>query len=341
MIGRTQTVLAWLLLSPLTAQALDNQDATRPFGPQAAHIYTLWQIMLAVCGVAFVATMAALLLALIRAPRGTQATVADISSLARDEPRVRRSVIAGVAVTAVALMGLLAASVLTDRALAGLPRNGAVNIKLVGHQWWWEAEYDNADPSHIFQTANELHVPVGKPVVLTLDADDVIHSFWVPNLHGKKDLIPGRTSTFEFRADQPGVYRGQCAEFCGYQHANMALLVIAETPEEYGRWLDAQQQPAHDPPDAQSARGRDVFLASTCAMCHAVGGTQASARKGPDLTHVASRRTIAAGTLRNDDGARSAWISDPHSIKPGVNMPATTLTPQDLQALLAYLRTLQ
>jgi cytochrome c oxidase subunit II len=315
-------------------------DVQLPGGVQAEAIFHLWLVMLAVCVLVFVAVMAALGLALWRAPRATRATPADVSSLMQAEPRVARSVVAGLIVSVVLLVGLLAASVFTDRAIARMPLANALHIELTAHQWWWEARYDDPEPSRIFMTANELHVPVGRPVIVTLRADDVIHSFWVPSLHGKKDLIPGRESSVSFRADRAGVYRGQCAEYCGYQHAHMVLYVVAEAPDVYERWAAQQRKPAVAPVNDEQARGRDLFVAKSCAMCHAINGTSAQARNAPDLTHVASRMTIGAGTLENSMSARAAWILDPQQFKPGAKMPGENLAPEELAALNAYLGSL-
>ena len=315
-------------------------DALLPAGPQAVALANLWWVLLAACVLVFVAVMAALAWALWRAPRVMTASAPDTPQRA-GEARMRRWVGAAVVVSGMLLLLLLAASAFTDRALAGLPLGDAVHIELTGHQFWWEARYDDADPSRIFTTANELHVPVGRPVLLTLRASDVIHSFWVPSLHGKKDLIPGRESTFAFRADRAGIYRGQCAEFCGWQHANMALLVIADEPGAYEQWASAQRAPAAAPASDEERRGRELFATSTCAMCHAVAGTLAQGRRAPDLTHVASRLTIAAGTLPNTAATRAAWILDPQQFKPGVNMPPHEFAPQDLAALGAFLGSLR
>jgi cytochrome c oxidase subunit II len=316
-------------------------DVQLPGGVQAEAIFHLWLVMLAVCVLVFVAVMAALGLALWRAPRATRATPADVSSLMQAEPRVVRSVVAGLIVSVVLLVGLLAASVFTDRAIARMPLANALHIELTAHQWWWEARYDDPEPSRIFMTANELHVPVGRPVIVTLRADDVIHSFWVPSLHGKKDLIPGRESSVSFRADRAGVYRGQCAEYCGYQHANMTLYVMADEPADYEGWAARQREPASTPVDAQQKRGLQLFVGTTCAMCHAIAGTRAQARHAPDLTHVASRMTLAAGTIENNAGSRAAWILDPQRIKPGAKMPPEALAPQDLAAINAFLGSLR
>jgi cytochrome c oxidase subunit II len=163
----------------------------------------------------------------------------------------------------------------------------------------------------------------------------------VPNLAGKKDLIPGRDATLTLRADKPGTYRGQCAEYCGAQHAKMAFLVIADPPEQYEAWAAAERRPAREPSEAQQRRGRDLFVNGRCGMCHAVQGTTAAARYGPDLTHFASRQTLAAGMLPNTLGYLAGWILDPQSIKPGANMPANPMQPPELHALLAYLGTLK
>nr|HET7859811.1 cytochrome c oxidase subunit II [Caldimonas sp.] len=212
-------------------------DALAPAGPQALALFHLWNAMLVVCTVVFVLTMAALAIALWRAPRATERAKADLEAHPRKEAALRRSVFWGIAGSALLLLVLLFASFFADRALSALPLADAVRIDLVGHRFWWEAHYEPNDPERAFATANELHVPVGRPVLIRLRADDVIHSLWIPSLGGKKDLIPGRESTIALRADRAGTYRGQCAEFCGYQHAQMALVVVAEEPERYERWL--------------------------------------------------------------------------------------------------------
>jgi cytochrome c oxidase subunit II len=334
-------IAALVGFTPVLGWAASVQDSMRPAGPQAVHIYGLWEVMLWTCIAVTLAILLAVVIALLRAPRSTSQTAPDVSSLVQTERKARNVVIAAVALSLVGLLGLILASVLVDRALAQLPLRNAVNVEVTAHQWWWEIRYQDEQPSRIFTTANEMHVPIGRPVLVTLKSDDVIHSFWVPNLHGKKDLIPGRTSTIRFRADEPGVYRGQCAEFCGYQHANMSFLVIAEPEDQFEKWADAQRQSPPAPTDPIAERGKQVFLTSTCAMCHAVQGTPAGGQKGPDLTHVASRRTLAAGTIPNNAGYLAGWIVDPQRIKPGVNMPQNSLPAEDLQALLAYLSTLQ
>jgi cytochrome c oxidase subunit II len=316
-------------------------DALDAMGPQASHIAGLWNVFMWACTAFFAAIVLALLFALWRAPRAENGAAPDLSALHSAEPGARRNVTRAVIVSVLALFALVVASVFTDRALARLSLADAVNIDLTAHQWWWTANYTNGGPSDSFTTANELHVPVGRPVVVNLKADDVIHSLWVPSLAGKKDLIPGRSTVMEFRADHPGIYRGQCAEFCGYQHALMGLLVIADPPAQYAAWVQAQRQSAAEPQDAKARHGKELFQSVSCAMCHTVHGTLAQATKGPDLTHVASRRTLAAGTLPNTPQDLAAWISNPQVHKPGTNMPATPLSKDDLEAIVAYLEGLQ
>jgi cytochrome c oxidase subunit 2 len=210
-----------------------------------------------------------------------------------------RAVAGATGLTIVLLVGFTFASLVTGRALGfnrELPDRAdapdALVVHVTGRQWWWSVEYDNPQPSLRVTTANELHLPVGRRIVLTLRAADVIHSFWVPNLAGKVDMVPGRRNVMNLYIEKPGVYRGQCAEYCGLQHAHMAFTIIAEAPEAFERWLTAQRAPAPPPQTPEQTRGLQVFESGPCAMCHAVQGTQAGARLGPDLTHVATRSTI-------------------------------------------------
>jgi cytochrome c oxidase subunit 2 len=332
--------LAALLIAGL-AVAAPQQNVLLPAGPQAGHILDLWRLTLAICTLVFAAVLGAFLYAIWRAPRSHTQQAPDVGALSHAEPRLRRNVILATAVSAILLVVLIVADFLTDRRLSSLPLKDAVNVEVGGHMWWWSARYGDTDVSRMFETANELVIPVGRPVVVTLKAGDVIHSFWVPNLHGKKDMIPGRTSQIHLRADKPGLYRGQCAEFCGFEHAMMALDVRALPPAEYEAWAEKQRQPAPEPATDLAKQGLKVFLSRTCVMCHTIQGTTAGARVGPDLTHVAGRRMLAAGALPNTPQHLAAWITDPQKIKPGSNMPPTELTPDELQALLAYLGTLK
>jgi cytochrome c oxidase subunit II len=237
----------------------------------------------------------------------------------------------------VGLILLTFASYLTDARLARAAAKPKLQIEVTAYQWWWRVKYTSDDPSQQFETANELHLPVDVPVRISLRSQDVIHSFWVPNVHGKQDLIPGRDTNIHVLAERTGLYRGQCAEFCGAQHAHMAFDVFVESQGDFDRWINAQRQTAPEPTSEQAIQGREVFMRTACVMCHSIRGTLAAASVAPDLTHVASRRSLAAGTVSNNTGNLAGWLADPHSVKPGAHMPYVGLSPQELTALVAYL----
>ena len=251
--------------------------------------------------------------------------------------RRRLMIVGGAAVaTLLTVVALTALSYLSQRQLFAQERAG-VTIKVTGYQWWWDVRYENDSPERTFTTANEIYVPVGVPVTVKLAANDVIHSFWVPSLMGKLDLIPGQDNEIQFVASRPGVYRGQCAEFCGWQHAHMGLLVIALPSAEFQAWSEAQRAPAAAPADAERQRGADLFASKACVMCHTIRGTSAGSRVGPDLTHFGSRKSIASATLPMSRGNIAAWIIDPQGIKPGVNMPNVSIAAEEIDPLVSYL----
>jgi cytochrome c oxidase subunit 2 len=317
------------------------QSALAPAGPQAARIFHLWWLMCWVTAIVFVLVLIFLGWAVVRGRRDSDAGGVRLQPDRRSDAALTRAVAVAVGLTIVTLFVLLVASVWTGRAVASLGASSAVSIEVTGYQWWWGVEYEDQTPSRRVRTANEIHVPIGRPVVLKVTSHDVIHSFWVPNLHGKRDLVPGYTTAIWLQADSPGVYRGQCAEFCGLQHAHMAFTVTAETDEQFQRWLQNQGTPAPEPGDPSTERGRYVFLHSTCPQCHTIRGTIAAAVLGPDLTHVGSRGTLAAGTLPNTLGHLAQWVADPQEIKPGNRMPPTRLAPDDLGSVVAYLESLK
>jgi cytochrome c oxidase subunit 2 len=251
-----------------------------------------------------------------------------------------RWITVGLAISCVPLLATLVWTMVALAAVAGPPRHPALVLDVTGRQWWWEVHYDAAQPSDTFTTANEIHIPLGVPVLVRLHGGDVIHSFWVPQLTGKTDTIPGQTNVSWMQADKPGVYRGQCAEFCGFQHAHMAFEVIAEPQADFERWEASQRQPA--PPAVTVEQRRGLALVEyRCGLCHSVRGTAAGAISAPDLTHLMSRRTIAAGTLRNNPGNLVGWMQDPQGIKPGALMPDQYLSSQQLSDALAYLEILK
>ncbi|MBX6331499.1 MAG: cytochrome c oxidase subunit II [Gemmatimonadaceae bacterium] len=312
-------------------------SVVHPASPQAGQIALLWWIAVGISAVVYVLVVAAFFIAIAR-HRAQEGPPAGADP--RAERRATRIVIGAAVATVVILAAWFGLSVASARALERPPAH-PVRVEVIGHQWWWELHYAGASPSDAVTSANELHVPVGIPVQLQLASADVIHSFWVPSLDGKRDLIPGTRTTTWFRVDRPGVYRGQCAELCGLEHAHMALLVIAEPKAQFDQWLATQRAPAVPPADPVTWRGQAIFLGAACSLCHTIRGTGAGALSAPDLTHLASRRTIAAGALPNAPGTLGAWIADPHAFKRGTIMPATRLDGGAMQALVAYLRSLR
>ena len=309
------------------------QSALHPAGPQAARLEWLWWLTFWVSAVVFVAVVIALILAV---RRGRSA-----SPERPGETNIVRGVSIATGATIVILFGLLLINAITGRGLAALNDTSPLTIQLTGYQWWWGVEYEHQEPALRVTTANELHLPIGRTAIIKLRSTDVNHSFWVPTLHGKVDLIPGRLNTISLRADRAGVYRGQCAEFCGLQHAQMALVVVAEPADQFERWLSAQRTPAATPSAEAAARGAEIVEHGPCALCHTVRGTTAGGRTAPDLTHFASRSTIGAGAAPNTPGYLAGWLADPQHLKPGNKMPPTGLSSTELQAVLAYLETLR
>ncbi|WP_227744057.1 cytochrome c oxidase subunit II [Burkholderia gladioli] len=292
-------------------------------GPAARPVLVLGWGLIALC--LFVCVAIALLLALAIWRRG---------------PREGRGgvpmVVAGTLVSTLLLFGALVAMLRVLGVVAAPPRPPALSIEVTAYDWWWRAAY----PREGIVTANEIHIPVGEPVLIELRSADVIHAFWVPQLAGKTQTIPGQTNRQWLQADRPGVYRGQCSQYCGVQHAHMAFEVIAQTSADYRAWLAAQARPAPVPATRAAMRGSEVF-AARCAGCHAVRGSAAAGTAGPDLSHLASRRMLAAGTLQNTPRNLRRWIAEAQQIKPGSAMPSIRLSAGDADALAAYLATLR
>jgi cytochrome c oxidase subunit 2 len=317
---------------PMWMSALD------PGGPLAAHVARLFWWFFAVTGTVFVIVMLALAWAVVRGRRRRDGEDAGAPMVERQMMRI---VGGSIALTVVILFGLLVLSIATGRQLSAYGSMNATTISIVGHQWWWEINYEDPVPMRKMTTANEIHVPVGRPIVLNVTSRDVIHSFWIPSLSGKRDLIPGYTTSIPFRVDRPGTYRGQCAEFCGRQHAKMAITVVAEAPDAFARWLDDQRLTAREPASDEERRGRDVFMTAPCASCHRIIGTSANGNIGPVLTHVGSRAHIASATLPNLQDPLSHWIRNSQDFKPGNEMPPHALSAEDIQALVRYLESLK
>ncbi|GAB2943863.1 cytochrome c oxidase subunit II [Micromonospora polyrhachis] len=313
------------------AAAERQQSALSPKGSRAEAVDGLWRTMLVLGSIVWVVVTAVIVVALVRRNRQKAGTPRRATLYVT---------LAGAVVPAVVILGLTVQSTLVLRDIDPRDAGDGIVVELTGHQYWWEIRY----PASGVVTANEIHMPVGERVAVQLNSADVIHSFWVPELSGKIDLIPGRSNTIWLETDRPGTYWGQCAEFCGIQHANMRIVVIAHEPAAFAEWT-RQQLAVPGQPDGDEdplvARGREVFLSSSCVYCHTVAGTAATGRAGPNLTHLASRDTLAAGILANDRGNLAGWIVDPQSLKPGNRMPGTDIDGDELQALLAYLESLE
>jgi cytochrome c oxidase subunit 2 len=305
------------------------------YGPRAERSAELgWTLLAIASGVVLVVAALVLVGTLRRRGAATREVV-------RSDGGIRWIVVGGIIVPGVILLGVLVLAIRTLAATVSPPSEPALTVEVTGHRWWWEVRYPGSSPDAAFVTANEIHIPTGRPVRLELVSADVIHSFWVPQLAGKTDLIPGQRNVTWIQADSAGAYWGQCGEYCGQEHAKMGLQLVAESAADFDRWAARQRQPAAEPSEQIAVAGRDAFGRSACSLCHAIRGTSAGGGVGPDLTHLATRRTIAAGVLPNDRGNLTGWIASPQGFKPGVIMPAVPLTSRDLEAIVAYLETLE
>ena len=315
------------------------QSILDPAGSQAQRIESLWWFFFWVCAVVYVAVLAFFFAAIARSRRNAAADATRPT-----EQKLTRHVSVATAISVFGLLVLLVVSIRAGASIGTFAQNdpGQLEIEVTGHQWWWEIKYPDAlSPYQQIVDANQIHIPINTKVLLRLDTRDVIHSLWIPNLHGKRDLIPGRVNKFWIEADRPGVFRGQCAEYCGLQHAHMSLSVVAQTPEAFARWKSQMSSGAPTPQTPQQARGQQVFLGAPCANCHNIVGVDAYATLGPDLTHFRSRPTLAAGTVLNTRANLAGWIANAPAIKPGAQMPPNQLSSSEMNDLLAYLDTLR
>jgi cytochrome c oxidase subunit 2 len=317
------------------------QSAFANAGVEDRQFLILFTIFLVICGVMYVLVITFLIAGILRRRRAGQANTVETGRHHETDPRLRTGLIGWGALVATGLFALAVASFLADRSMAKAAAHEQLSITVTGKQWWWDVQYNASDPSKMLRAANELHIPVGVPTRIILHSDDVIHSFWLPSLTTKQDLIPGRETDITVVPKKVGIYRGQCAEFCGTQHAHMAFVVNVDTYADFIKWWGRQLQSPPPPSTPLAKAGYTVFNQRQCAMCHNVSGTPASGSVGPDLTHLASRRTIAAGTMPMSKGNLYGWVADPQSIKPGTHMPTTGLEPDQLHAVVAYLETLK
>jgi cytochrome c oxidase subunit II len=313
--------LLWLSACQGEASTLD------PRGAGAARIEGLWWLVFWIAAVFFLVVVTLLLVALLRSRRKVEVK----REVRWGSPFI---IVSGVVIPSIVLIIVFALSLRDAQRLSDTGSRATLEIEIRSHDWWWEARYPNGAV-----TANEIHIPVGEPVGLKLVSADVVHSFWVPRLQGKTDNITGRITHSWLQAEESGRYRGQCAEFCGLQHANMAFYVVAEPRAQFDAWLQNEAAPSGSA-EGSAAAGEEVFLSTTCVGCHAIRGTPARAEVGPDLTHVAGRETLFAGTVANTRPNLETLITDPQAVKPGVSMPPTELPAEDLQALVDYLEQL-
>jgi cytochrome c oxidase subunit II len=329
----------WTTLSALClAGCAGFQNVLGGDGAEGANFVRLFIVFTIVCTIMYLLIGGALIVALWR--RRASLTV-DQRQHHHTSPAVGTALIAWTALMVAGLTALTIASFFTDRSNAAVGRGPHLTLTVTANQWWWDVKYTTNDPSKSVRTANEIHLPVGVAAEVKLQSNDVIHSFWIPNLAGKQDLIPGRVTDAQLLPRKTGLYRGQCAEFCGVDHALMALDITVESKEDFQRWYAAQLRPAQAPATPLQLAGLRYFTTRECSSCHNVGGTAAGGQVAPDLTHFASRRSIAAGTLPMNKGNLYGWVADPQSLKPGNHMPTVGLAPAELHAVVAYLESLK
>lgn len=313
------------------------QSAFEPAGQGAEQIDALAFVLTAAGAAVFLVFCIALAYSLTHRRRASGPQTAE-----SDRRSTRWIVTTGAALPLLILIPLLFYTFHALSANDPANRDRSLVVEVRGRQWWWEVRYLDEDPARQFVTANEIRVPVGRPVELHLYSDDVIHSFWVPSLAGKADMIPGHRNRLVLKADEPGVHRGQCAEYCGGQHALMSIFVIVEPEADFERWRLQQARDAAEPADELLARGRAAFMRGNCGECHTVRGTEARGDLGPDLTHVGSRRSLGAGVLDNHIGTMAGWIAGTQAVKPGSLMPdARMFDGAELRALSAWLKSLE
>jgi cytochrome c oxidase subunit II len=323
-----------LVVSSPALAGCGKQSILSTRSPQAHNIMLLWWWMLGAAVIVFLGAVAMLVVAWIRRDVPGLPWVGE-----REGVSEGMVLLFGIGIPVVVLVVLFAVSniYLIKQTSPPNPRSTAMTIDVIGHQWWWEVRYPGTDAV----TANEIHIPADTRVNVVATTADVIHSFWVPALNRKIDMIPGRQNRILLYASRPGKYRGQCSQFCGLQHAHMSMWVFAQTPSAFRAWLAHMESPARAPTAAQASTGRQLFMDSQCASCHRIAGTQAQGTVGPDLTHVASRTTLAAATIPNTPAELAAWISNPQAIKPGVRMPDLGLSRDEVSDLVAYLDSLK
>ncbi|MEA2933001.1 MAG: cytochrome c oxidase subunit [Actinomycetota bacterium] len=311
-------------------------------GPEARHVAGVWWLMFGLAAVVYVVVAGLVVIAIVRGrgdhpgpPAGESA--AEPTVAAASGPSESAFIWAGGIVAPVAILALLAVVTVNTTKDLRRPERGELTVEVTAKRWWWDVRY----PESGVATASEIHIPVGRPIHVVLRSDNVVHSFWVPQLAGKLDAVPGQTNHLRFQASEAGTYLGECAEYCGIQHARMGFEVIADTPADFDRWLARRSSAGTGPTTEQAAEGQRVFMREACAGCHTIRNTEAVGRIGPDLSDFGSRRWIGSVTVPNNTGNLAGWISDSQTIKPGNLMPPISLEPDELSAIVAYLESLK
>lgn len=338
--GQARAIAFLLIL--VTDLGVGPADAHAPLnyltGAGPRNVSTLTWGVLIISIIVVLATTSLLLIAIFRNSRSRSSEIGERRELIDRLGNAIPAIYAGLIASALVLFGVTIWTMVTLAEVASPPSKPKITIEITGHKWWWEARYLSNEPEQIFTTANEIHIPVGEPVAIKLRSTDVIHSFWVPALSGKTDLIPGQINTTWILADRPGTFRGQCTEYCGLQHAHMGFEVVASSNADFEKWRQNQLKGASDEALGNEA-GQRAFQ-QKCGVCHTVRGTTAGGRVGPDLTHLMSRTTIVAATLPNKPGFLSGWIADPQHVKPGSKMPKLQIGGNELAAIRDYLQKL-
>ncbi|MGH7056256.1 MAG: cytochrome c oxidase subunit II [Acetobacteraceae bacterium] len=334
--------LAWIgfalgLLAPSVAYANKPMQYLNGYGTKAYQVVGLTWLLLAISILVIIIVSVLVIVGVLTRKSPGNVPIAAVK--VERAGNGLRWVIMGVAVSLLVLFGSAVWSMMTLAAVNGPSRPSHLTIVVTGQQWWWSARYLSNDTSRVFTTADEIHIPVGRPVQIHLISTDVMHGFWVPLLSGQTYAIPGQTNRIWIEADKPGRYRGECKLFCGVQHANMLFYIVAQPPAQFQTWWDNQLKPAPAPTTKTTIEGAHLFIAR-CGVCHTVRGTGAGGILGPDLTHLASRKTIL-GALPNTPGNLSGWVANPQAIMPGNKMPIPYLSGPELHDITSYLETLR
>jgi len=329
------TALVLVMAVPAFAQEGTQPSALNPAGPNSAAIASLFNVVLVIATVVFVVVEGLILISAFRFRRRAQDASEPTQVHGNTKAEIAWTILPALIVVTLFVMALQTQQTLAKPDTTVAPEQ--MTVKVIGHQFWWEYQY----PDLGITTATDLVIPTGKVVNLDLSSVDVIHSFWVPQLNGKTDAFPNHVNYTWIQANTPGIYYGQCAELCGASHANMRVVVIAQAPEEFDRWVKDQQAGPVEPSDALAQQGQQILLAGACIGCHTINGTTANGKTGPNLTHVGSRTSIAGGILTNTEGNLRRWLTNPPAVKPGSIMPNLNLTKTEIDALVAYLQSLK